>query len=96
MRVRIGRRFPDEWLGFRVLAGTPLPRGALVELVGAEESPLRRFIAVRRIVDGDYRCYGGRHAGVSAEWLEPHRLRPLTPAAEEFLALFAEPEHDAS
>jgi hypothetical protein len=87
------RKYPDEWLGFRVLAGAPVARGALVELVGAAVTPpLRRWIAVRRVVDGDYRVYGGAHAGVPAEWLQPRALRPLTPAAEEFLALFADSE----
>jgi hypothetical protein len=93
MADRVRRRYPDEWLGFRIRRGAPLAAGVVVELVGAAVTPpRRRWIAVRRVVDGDYRVYGGAHAGVPAEWLQPHLLRPLTPAAEEFLALFADAE----
>jgi hypothetical protein len=92
MRNRLQRKYPDEWPGFKMLPGATLAPGEVVELVGAEATPFQRWIGVRRVVDGDYRCYGGIHPGVPVEWLPPRVLRALTPAAEEFLALFAEPE----
>jgi len=90
MVVRRQRSYPDEWPGFKVLPGAPLAPGVVVELVGAEATPFQRWIGVRRIVDGDYRIYGCAFAGVPVQWLPPRVLRALTPAAEEFLALFAE------
>jgi hypothetical protein len=92
MGPRRPRSYPDEWPGFKVLPGATLAPGVVVELVGAEATPFHRWIGVRRIVDGDYRFYGGAHPGVPVEWLLPRVLRALTPAAEEFLALFAEAE----
>jgi hypothetical protein len=94
MADRVQRPYPNEWLGYRVLRGARLSAGVVVELVAAEATHFQRWIGVRRIVDGDYRSYGGRHAGVPLEWLAPRLLRPLTPAAHEFLALFAEAEAD--
>jgi hypothetical protein len=92
MADRLQHEYPDEWLGYRVLRGATLAAGVVVELVGAEATQFQRWIGVRRIVDGDYRFYGGAHPGVPLEWLPPRVLRPLTPAAHEFLALYAEAE----
>jgi hypothetical protein len=94
MADRVQRRYPKEWLGYSVLRGATLRAGAVVELVAAEATQFQRWIGVRRLVDGDYRSYGGAHAGVPLQWLAPRLLRPLTPAADEFLALFAEAESD--
>jgi hypothetical protein len=89
MAARARHDYPDEWLGYRVRRGATLSAGVVVELVGAEATQLQRWIGVRRIVDGDYRSYGAAHAGVPLAWLAPAVLRPLTPAADEFLAQFA-------
>lgn len=94
MAGRLLGKYPDQWLGYAVRRGAALAAGSVVELVGAETTPFERWIGVRRIVDGDYRIYGAAHPGVPLEWLPPRVLRPLTPAADEFLTLFADLDLD--